>query len=175
MPASGEIVKQAVIDCAGKKVCFYWWPKLPALEGWHSDQHVNLTQGGENGFNVLIPDGSTFGDAPAIIYAKAVYRERYDEEHHAKSTLDSFIQDDKTDFQEHGKDTKVAGTAALKTADGQVLKTFTYFRPAAKTWECVAYGTEDDQYLTFVIAARSLASYRNTLPIFQKLISQYRR
>ena len=165
-----EIVKTAIPDCKTNQICFYWWPKLPQLTGWHSDDAVNYSHGG-NGMNALIPDGRTFGDAPAIIYAMATYKERYDWENNTKSTLDSFISDDKATF----KDAEVAEVAPLKTADGQTLRVFTYFRAKDKTWECVAYGIEDDDYLTFVLSANSEDAYKQNLPVFQDLISRYRR
>jgi hypothetical protein len=99
--AHAEIVKLAVGDCAQKTMCLYWWPKLPEMKGWHSDQRVNLSRG-ENGLNVLIPNGMTFGGAPAIIYGSAVYRPRYDADGQPKSTLDTFIADDRNRFEREG-------------------------------------------------------------------------
>jgi len=169
IPARAEIVKTAIPDCKTNQICFYWWPKLPELKGWHTDQKVNYSQGG-NGINALIPDGKTFSNAPAIIYAAATYKERYDWKHKVQSTLSSFIEDDKATFK--GADT--AAIAPMKTADGQLLRSVTYFRPTDKTWECVDYGIEGDYYLTFVLSANSEEAYRETLPIFQDFVARYK-
>jgi len=39
-----EMVKTAVPDCKTNQICFYWWPKLPELVGWHSDEEVNAAK-----------------------------------------------------------------------------------------------------------------------------------
>lgn len=169
-PAQAEIVKIAVPSCEKNEICFYWWPKLPELRGWHGDEALNLKLG-SNGSNVLIPDGQTFSNAPAIIYARAIYAERYDWQNKTKSTLGSFIADDGESFQKGGAG--IADAPMLKTGDGQELKVVTYTRP--KNWECVAYGEEDGHYLMFVLSANSEAGYKAALPIFQDLIARYRR
>jgi len=171
-PIRAEIVKVATPGCQKNEICFYWWPKLPDLSGWHSDQDENLSMG-ENGANVLIPDGKTFKGAPAIIYANAVYKERYDWKH-KPSTLASFIEDDKATFRKRHKDIEIDELAPITTADGQTLKTFAYLLPSGKTSECVAYGEEDGYYLLFVLSADSEDAYRSTLPVFQALITRYK-
>jgi len=121
--------------------------------------------------NALIPDGRTFSDAPAIIYAAAAYKKRYDWQHKTRSTLESFIADDKATFTK----AQTADVAPIQTADGQKLRVLTYFRPDDKVWECVAYGTEDDYYLTFVLTANSEEAYRQNLPVFQGLVGRYKK
>lgn len=169
-----EIVKTAVPDCKNNQICFYWWPKLPELTGWHGDQELNLKLG-SNGSNVLIPDGQTFSNAPAIIYGRAILIKRYDWEFKVKSTLDSFITDDKETFAKEGA--AVAEASALTTADGQTLKLVSYKR--AQNIELVAYGEETDKdgnryYLLFVISAKSEEALQQALPMYQELIAHYR-
>lgn len=169
-PAQGEIVKLAISKCNNNSICFYWWPKLPDLKGWKSDQSLN-TQIGGNGSNVLIPEGKTFSNAPAIIYARAIYAKRYDEEFKIKSTLASFIADDQDTFRKKG--TKITEAAPITTADGQKLQVFTYSRP--NNWETVSYGEEDGNYLLFVISAQSENGHEQALPIYRDLISHYKK
>ncbi len=170
VPAQAKIVKVAAPGCHKNEICFYWWPKLPELKGWHGDQTLNLKLG-SNGSNVLIPDGQTFSGAPAIIYARAIYTERYDWEFKIKSTLSSFIADDQSTFRKEGA--AIADAPALTTGDGQVLTVVTYTKP--KNWECVAYGQEDGYYLMFVLSANSEAGYKDALPAYQDLIARYKR
>ena len=174
VPAQAEIVKTATVDCKGGKICFYWWPKLPELTGWHGDNSLNFELG-ENGSNVLIPDSKTFSNAPAVIYARAIYIERYDWQFKTKSPLASFIADDQETFRKEHKDIIITEIAPLKTGDGQVLKVISYSRPADKNWECVAYGEEDGDYLMFVLSANSEAGYTEALPAYHDLIARYKR
>lgn len=66
---------------------FYWWPKVTPPPGWHQDKEQSLA----NAVNTLAPDGSTFGDAEAVMYAKAIFKPR---EPDVKS-LDMLIERDK--------------------------------------------------------------------------------
>jgi hypothetical protein len=169
-PVQAEMVKTAAVDCQKDQICFYWWPKLPELNGWHGDKALNLKMGA-NGSNVLIPDGKTFSNAPAIIYARAIFIERYDWEFKNKSTLASFIADDQETFRKEGA--AISDAPVLKSGDGQELKAVSYTRP--KNWECVAYGLEDGYYLMFVLSANSEVGYNEALPIFQDLIARYKK
>ena len=145
---------------------------MSELKGWHTDEKVNYSQG-ENGINTLIPDGKTFSNAPAIIYANAVYKERYDWKQ-KPSTLASFIDDDKATFRKRHKDIEIDELTPITTADGQTLKTFAFLRPADKNWDCVAYGEEEGYYLVFALSATSEDAYRSILPVFQDLVSRYK-
>ena len=172
--AQAAIVKTATVDCKNGQICFYWWPKLPELKRWHGDQSLNFKQC-DNGSNILIPDGQSFASAPAVIYARAIFVERYDWQNKIKSTLASFIEDDKTTFRKETKTVDIADSEPLKTGDGQELKTVTYFRPVDKTWECVAYGSEDGYYLMFVVSANTQTAYAEAMPVFRDLIARYKK
>ena len=172
--ASAEIVKTAVPDCTTGQLCFYWWPKLPTLTGWHGDPALNLKMGA-NGSNVLIPDGKTFSGAPAILYARAIYIARYDWQNKTQSTLASFIADDIETFRKEDPAVVIADAPPLTTADGQVLKVVSFARPDRKNWDCVAYGQEDGYYLMFVMSASSEAGYRDGLAALQTLVAAYKK
>ena len=53
LPAGAEVLKFARSDCRTGAICFYWWPKLPSLPGWHTDETANYAQG-SNGANTLM-------------------------------------------------------------------------------------------------------------------------
>lgn len=172
--ARAEIVKTATVDCKAGQICFYWWPKLPEVKGWHGDGALNFKMG-TNGSNVLIPDGKTFSDAPAILYARAIFIERYDWENKSKSTLASFIADDIETFLKEDPKVEVADAPPLTTQDGQTLKIVTFSRPGSKNWDCVAYGVEDGYYLMFVLSANSKAGFQDGMPVLQGLVARYRK
>jgi hypothetical protein len=172
--ATAEIVKSATIDCKTNSICLFWWPKLPAAPGWHTDQKANVTTGG-NGIDSLVPDGSTFAKANAIIYASAVYRSGYEAENPKSKTLDAFIADDKASFLKEHKFMSITEVTPLTTADGQTLRSFTYFRPQDHTWERVSFGQEDDYYLVFTLSAFSEASYEKAMAAYEDVVHRYRK
>jgi len=171
-PAKAEIVKSAVVDCDKNQLCFYWWPKPPAVPGWHTDEKANHAVGA-NGVNTLIPDGFGFQNADAIIYAAATHRQRYAAQHPNISSLDEFIEDDKAVFAEKHKDIAIAEVDPLTTADGQKLRSFTFFRPKDKNWERVSYGQEGDFYLVFTLNAQSEAGYRANQAVYEDVVRRY--
>ncbi len=169
-PVQAEIVKTETADCKAKQSCAYWWPKLPELKGWHSDPKVNL-QMGDNGADVRIPDGKTYANAPALIYGRAISVTDYDRQFGVKSSLTGLVADDMSNFTLNGA--KVDEAPALTTADGQTLKVTVFSK--ADNWECIAYGQEDGYYLMFVLSANSEAAYKQTLPVWQDVVSRYKK
>jgi len=170
--AHAEIVKSAIVDCGKNGICLYNWPRLPTLPGWHTDEKVNQAMG-DNGINVLIPDGATFDDADVILYAAATYRPRYQAENPTSKTLEAFIEDDKSQFVEKDENTVIAEVEPLTTHDGQKLRSFTFFRPKAKNWERVSYSQEGDFYIVFVLNAHSEEGYRKEQAVYDGLVRQY--
>jgi len=172
--ARAEIVKQAIVDCAKKGICFYWWPKLPTLPGWHTDQSANFANGG-NGINTLVPDGYNFSNAEAIMYANADYKARYIIKHPNTTTLDGYIENDKTGFAPVSKDLSITEVKPLLNGDGKTLRSFTFFRPNEKNWEQVTYYEEGDYYITFVLNSNSESGFRANLPAYEALVKAYKQ
>ena len=172
--AKAEVVKQVIVDCTGKKNCFYWWPKLPALPGWHTDEDANFRYGG-NGINTLVPDGFSFSNAETIMYANAVYKPRYIIKNPKTKNIDAYIEDDKDVYREEHKDISIAEVEPLTTGDGTKIRSSTFFRPNDKAWEQVTYYEEDDYYITFVISSKSEKDFRTSLPVYERLIKAYKK
>src|SRR6476659_7512895 len=87
-PAHAEI--ENIAQHCDQKLCLSWWPKLPPLKGWHQDRPSSL----RNSINALAPDGRTFANAEAVIYARAIYKPRVPD----VRSLDQLIENDKRDF-----------------------------------------------------------------------------
>jgi len=173
-PAQAEIIRTAAPDCGRNQTCLYWWPKLPPVRGWHTDKAANLGYG-ENGMNSLVPNGATFADADVIIYAAATYKARYEARNPKTRSLAAFIKDDTASFRRERPGIAIAEAEALTTADGQSLRSFTYFSPRDGAWERVAYGEEGDFYLVFTISAHTKAAYDKALPVYADLLRRYRK
>jgi hypothetical protein len=63
---------------------------------------------------------------------------------------------------------------SLTTADGQRLRSFSFFPKAKGNWERVAYGEEDEFFLLFTISARSLQAYKLKQADYEALVTRYR-
>jgi len=122
------------------------------------------------GANVLVPVGSSFTAAEAVIYVKALYKPRMPD----IASVEALIEDDKKKFLDSRPGMKIVESKALATADGKVLRSFEYIPDQQGDWEQVSYGEEEDFYLIFVISSRTKTGYGRTISVYEKLIESYR-
>jgi hypothetical protein len=163
-PAVADIEKIAVPGDRGLR--FYWWPKVTPVKGWHQDREHSF----HYSVNALAPDGFTFANAESVMYAKAVYKPREPE----VKSLEMLITKDKRDFLVATPDLVIEEAATLMTADGQKLRSFTYFPKSKGNWERVAYGEEGEFYLVFTLSSRTLNGYKAAGGAFEQLVGQYK-
>lgn len=164
-PVRADIEKIAIPSEKGLSV--YWWPKLPPIEGWHQDQEHSFFYS----VNALAPDGSTFKKAESVMYARALYKPRSSE----IKSLEALIENDRKDFEENIPGVSIQEAAALSTADGQKLRSFTFFPTKEGNLERVSYGEEGEFYLIFTISSRSQSSFNSTVAAYEKLIAGYKK
>ena len=164
--AYGEMEKFALPCTSSPNICFFWWPKLPAVTGWHHErnQSYNISA------NALAPDGSTFVDAETVMYAEALYKPRIPD----TKSLEVLIDDDKKKFRTSTPGVLISEVAPLTTADGQKLRSLTFFPTAKGNWERVSYGEEGEFYLVFTISSRSKAGYDKAMLAYESLIHAYK-
>ena len=163
-PAHAEIEKIAAPCESG--LCFYWWPKLQTVEGWHHDRDHSYYYG----INAQAPDGYTFANAETVIYAKALYKPRILE----TKSLEMLIKDDKEQFLARDPNIEISKVDGISTGDGQILISFTFFPKHQGNWERVSYGEEGDFYLVFSISSRTKDGYTKALQIYSQFISHYK-
>jgi len=161
--AHAEIEK--IAGTTENQICFFSWPKLVPVDGWYQDQQNSF----HYNFNALAPDGFTFGNAESVMYAEATYKPRVPD----SKSLAAFIEEDIRRFA--ALDITIREAAALATADGQTLRSLTFF-PTTDTgnWERVSYGEESDYYLVFTLSSRSKAGFDAAMAAYEKLIAGYR-
>ena len=164
LAAGAEVEKFAVV--CETRMCFYWWPKVPPLPGWHQDRARSIEQDA----NVLVPDGRSFGDAPAVVYARAVYKPRVPE----SASLKAFIDQDRRTFLEKRPDIAIAEAGTVATGDGHAWRSLTFFPGRGGPWERVVYGEEGDFYLIFTLSANDKAAYDRAAPLFESWMKRYR-
>ena len=146
-PAQAEILKFMIPSEKGLSA--KWWPKVPALPGWHQDmgasEHFSL--------NALAPDGSTFARAEAVMLAKANYKPRQPK----ITTLAQLVEDDRKSTLAVLPDARITSLPDMKDADGKrlVVRAFAPGKDGKGNWEAVAYGEEGDFFVIFTLSARS--------------------
>lgn len=166
VPAMADIEKRALM--CNTEICFYWWPKLPTLKGWQQDEDASYNLSA----NTLAPVGKNFSSAPAVIYANAIYKPRVPSE----KTRAEYIASDLETFKKNDPTLLVTHLPVQKTADGQVLEVYSFSPSGSRgNWEITAYGEEDMFYLTFVVSAKSKQALNTTIPVFNQLVSLYKK
>ena len=159
--ATAEIEKTSVITKKG--IQLYCWPKINTPSGWV--QYKDMSQ--ENGCNMLGPKGSTFDDAPAIIYSRAFYLPNQK----ARGTVAQFIQEDQAEMKTGmpGAPAKEIEATSTKTSK---LRTFSLVLKG-KTYEQVCYGIEGPYRILFCISAKSASDLNKALPVFHRILASY--
>jgi len=164
MTAHAEIEKLAQVCDTG--ICFYWWPKLPHLQGWHQDKDQSLNYG----VNALAPDGFTFANAESVMYAEASYKPRVPE----TKSLGTLIADDKRRFLASAPGIVISEVREVTTGDGQKMRSFTFFPRSKGNWEEVSYGEEGQFYLIFTLSSRSQEGFDKAQDTYRDLIAHYK-
>ena len=159
-----EIEKTARVCETG--ICFYWWPKLPEVKGWHQDTEQSFNYSA----NALAPNGSTFVNAKTVMYASASYKPRMPE----TKSLEMFITGDRNNFLAADPGIQITEVTELTTADGKKLRSFTFFPKAKGNWEEVSYAEEGDFYLTFTVSSRSKQGFLKAQDAYRELIAHYK-
>jgi len=163
--ASAEIEK--MVSPSDEGLSFYWWPKLAPIKGWHQDREYSYYYA----YNAFAPDGFTFKNADTVMYASAVYKPRCPK----LKTLAEFIENDRKNNEANEPGISIQEVAPLTTADGQKLRSFTFFPTKGAIWERVSYGEEDDYYLVFTVSSHSQRGYNETVSDYEKLVTGYKK
>jgi len=163
--AYAEIEKIAIQS--GKGISLYWWPKLAPVKGWHQDREYSVRYSA----NALAPDGFTFKDAETVMYVSALYKPRIPE----TKSLEALIENDRKNFEANVPGVSIQEVAPLSTADGQKLRSFTFFPAKGGNWERVSYGEEGEFYLIFTVSSRSQSGFNAVLSAYEKLAASYKK
>lgn len=154
-------------DITGNGRQFYYQPKILAPAGWHLDAERSAYFHA----SALAPDGADFTDATTVMYAKAIPRRTRPE---LKSLSDLIARDERSFEHEH-PGILVHEVAALPTADGRRLRTFTFSPDKDEgNWEQISYDEEGDFFLIFAISSRTLDGYLAAVPAYGSMIGSYR-
>jgi len=163
--AYAEIEKFANPSEKGFSLC--WWPKLAPIEGWYQDREYSFSYKS----NALAPNGFTFKDAESVMYARASYKPRIPE----IKSLEEFIESDQEDMKANVPGVAIQEVAPLSTADGQKLRSFTFFPTKGGNWERISYGEEGEFYLIFAVSSRSESGFSAVVSTYEKVVGSYKK
>jgi hypothetical protein len=143
----------------------YMRPKLAPPPGWHEHDVAGQRIRGV----AFLWDTKNPSVAKAIIYARAIPRSK------SLKTLSAFIQDDIATFKQRSVEGQVQKGPGI-IGRTRVLPTYTFSsRNRAKVlYQTVAYLSEGDYYLTFVLTAPDKQAHDQALATFKSLVTLYR-
>jgi len=142
-----------------------WWPKVVPPADWVHNREVSY----ENHINMFVPKGEDFADAPAVMYARAIYYEAGSTE----QELATAIRDDHAGFQERFPDSQVKEVEAVQTGDGTKLRTYSFTPTTKGHWELVAYGREPKYVLMFCVSAKTKEALEQNRSAFLAMVRSY--
>jgi hypothetical protein len=171
-PASATIEK-IMLDCRLKgemQLCPVFRPSFKAPEGWSVDKKT----GAQRGIEIFLPDGATFGEAPALIFGEA----RYNGE---KLPLAEWIANSDKKWIGAQPGSKVIALPAGDLGAGKrevILHRYENPKLKHQPIELIAYFAEDDaDGNSFVVrltlsglAERDVAAAR---PVFESVLKSY--
>lgn len=156
LPAPGEPTTAMV---TGKGYRFL----LLSPKGWVLD-----TQGGAGRglAAVLFPLGSTFKDAPAVLYVNVAPRA-------GGEALDAFVAREIARAQGKSPGLKVEAGQPVETQDRKRAEVRAVTGDPWRNREALAFIREAEAFVIVVLSARSAESYEAALPAFRELVRSY--
>lgn len=168
-PAHADIERKAIIDCEKQQICFYIWPSLPDVSGWHGEEDANY----QVDANLRIPDGHTFADSDVILCGNAVAHEPP-----GSGALDAFILDDEKMTREDNPGAVFSEQEPLSTADGRKLRTFVISKLKRGHTQMISYTEDGDKDGKFVIIlmvdSGNEKDFNASVPAFREMVSKYK-
>jgi len=144
---------------------FWKWPKVTPPEDWVHEPKVSY----QNQINMFIPKGQEFADAPAVMYARAIYFEKGN----TVEELETAIREDHEGFKQRFPDAEVEEVEAVQTGDGTKLRTWSFTPRTRGHWDLVAYGREPNYVVMFCISANTKAALEQNRAAFLAMVRSY--
>lgn len=119
-PARAEIEK-VLTSCGAGKLCPFFKPSIAVPEGWVEDRAA----GRPRGLLVLVPKGTTFDTAEAVIYARAQWNPDGE-------TLSRFIEADHAQWRARHKGARIEPVGETPRAGGEAFKEFRFSAPGLR-------------------------------------------
>jgi hypothetical protein len=167
-PASArcELERRTYFDDSLQSLLVYKRPKLKPPLGWVEHDAAGQEMHG----TVLIRPSQSNQGLKATIFATAIPKEE------PAQQLYSFIVSDIDSFRKNSNFGKVIKTESLTTVKGETYTyTYSYKNDEGNQYiQTVAFTSEDDYFLRFVLTGRSKQAHDNAYKTFRELLAAYR-
>jgi hypothetical protein len=168
-PAAGEIAK-LLLPCKDGKLCAAYRASIKPPDGWRLDADA------ERRFNVqmLVPQGQTFDDAGAIIYAVVTYNPN-------NRSIADFVAEDQARWRAESADVKISALPDVARANGKPAFSLHHYElptSTAQPFERVATTTDSDAdgngfLVGVVLSAKSMAALDAAEPAHLAILKAY--
>ena len=163
LPAQAGL--EPVLGNCGAGSCLWHEPTVRAPTGWEFKEAASARYHAR----AFAPAGSNFGNASAVMYAKAVPKDGQ------PATLAAFMAQDIASYR--AKDARLEVKTGLSFADGDGrLLQAVQLVPAQGSGvqrETIAYGEEGAFYLVFDLSATGLLEHDAAVPAFKQMLATY--
>ena len=145
--------------------CLWHEPTVRAPQGWAFKDGASTRYHAR----AFAPTGSTFADATAVMYAKAVPKAG------EAASLAAFMSQDIAGFRAKDAKLQVKTGLTLVDGDGRVLKAVELIPGSGggAQWQTIAYGEEGAFYLVFALSAGGVLEHESALPAFKQMLATY--
>ena len=133
--AHAEVTK--FMNISGGQMQPSFWLKFTPPKGWVEEKAATK----KNRFAMYVPQGKTFGNAPAVIYIRVSYN------HQTAQSLENFIDVAHQRWMKEVPDSKVEKIASQSRADGRPeFQIYHFDNPSnpQQAFELMAYGEDKD-------------------------------
>jgi hypothetical protein len=136
LPAQAEVLKFMRM-CPGQKLCPFYELVIKPPRDWIEDKEASK----QNGVQIMLPRGRTFGNAPALMYVKISSRQ-------GDQSAEDFVRVSQERWRKSVPDTKIEKIADVARANGQsAFLSYRYENPSMpqQRFEAVSFGLDKDK------------------------------
>lgn len=177
VPARADIERKAIINCGEEqmKICFYIWPALPELLGWHRDEEASY----KSRAAFMVPDNdSAANPSPIVFLANAVAADDYKTDHPGRSALDGFIADDNDHTLKDVPGAAITEADPSVAADGVKLRTFILRGLKGGHSQIIAFTEDSDKvgkfFCVLILDSVSKEPVETQMPLFRQMVAKYK-
>jgi len=167
-----EIHKEAQVCGDSGKICFFWWPKLPEIEGWHQD----IDHSYHYRMNTQAPNNYTFSNAETVIYASAEFRD----ESYPEKTLEEFISVSQDQFIKGAPSELQVKKIGEPISKGKhKFISYSFYPKGEGNWEQISYAEDQDAdgnkyFIIVALSSRSKNGFDQNIDAYKDFVSQYK-
>ena len=154
-----------VLGTCDGHACLWHEPTVRAPQGWALKDVASSRYHAR----AFAPAGSSFADATAVMYAKAVPKAG------EAASLAAFMSQDIAGFRSKDARLQVKTGLTYVDGDGHALKAVQLIpgTGSGAQWQTIAYGEEGAFYLVFALSAGGTLEHDSAVPAFKQMLASY--